>query len=311
MPVTTVARLMVACSYDGGMTHYQMPTAPPRVGWDIHCHTVFSDGTQTPENLVSEAVRRGLCGVGISDHDTSAGWHEAKRAAHEASLPLLCGTEITAVDGEVSVHVLGLQYDPNNAHITKLFDTTRAARLKRTQRMVQRLSEDYPISWQSVLAQVKEGERTTIGRPHIADALVAAGVYRTRGEAFAGVVSASSKYYIPTPSPSTREVVRAVSEAGGVSIIAHAGDASRNRRLLSDERIAALVDDGLAGLEVWHRGNSPEQRTRLLGLARHFGLLVTGGSDWHGEGKPNELGENLTDEATVEEIVCRGALPLG
>lgn len=301
---------MATCGYDGGMTHYQMPTEPPCVGWDIHCHTVFSDGTQTPASLVDEAKRCGLRGVGISDHDTSAGWHEAKQAALAVSMPLLRGTEITAVDGEVSVHVLGLQYDPNNAHITKLFDTTRAARLKRTQRMVQRLADDYPISWQSVLAQVKQGERTTIGRPHIADALVAAGVYRTRGEAFAGAVSASSKYYIPTPSPSTREVVRAVSEAGGVSIIAHAGDASRNRRLLSDERIAALADEGLAGLEVWHRGNAPEQRVRLLDLAQRFGLLVTGGSDWHGTGKPNKLGENLTDEATVEEIVRRGALPL-
>ena len=301
---------MAGCGYDGGMTHFQMPTEPPRIGWDIHCHTVFSDGTQTPASLVDEAKRRGLRGVGISDHDTSAGWPDARQAALEASMPLLRGTEITAIDGEVSVHVLGLQYDPNNAHITKLFDDTRAARLKRTQRMVQRLAEDYPISWQSVLAQVKEGERTTVGRPHIADALVSAGVYRTRGEAFAGAVSASSKYYIPTPSPSTREVVRAVSEAGGVSIIAHAGDVSRNRRLLSDERIAALADEGLAGLEVWHRGNSPEQRARLLDLARRFGLLVTGGSDWHGAGKPNELGENLTDEATIAEIVRRGALPL-
>lgn len=103
--------------------------------------------------------------------------------------------------------------------------------------------------------------------PHIADALVSAGVYRTRSEAFADAVSASSKYYIPTPSPTSHEVVAAVKGAGGVILIAHAGDVSRNRRLLSDDQIEALISEGLDGLEVWHRGNSPEQRERLLTIA--------------------------------------------
>lgn len=172
------------------------------------------------------------------------------------------------------------------------------------------MSKDLPISWESVLAQIKEGGNTTIGRPHIADALVASGVYQNRSEAFADAVSASSKYYIPTPSPTAREVVAAVKGAGGVILIAHAGDLSRNRRLLSDEQIEALIAEGLDGLEVWHRGNLPEQRERLLGICARYHLLVTGGSDWHGKGKPNLLGENLTDEATVAEIVRRGALPL-
>lgn len=205
-------------------------------------------------------------------------------------MPLLRGTEITATDENVSVHMLGYQYDPTNQHITDLFANTRAARLQRTQRMVELLSRDYPITWQSVLAQVKEGSKTTIGRPHIADALVSAGVYRTRSEAFADAVSASSKYYIPTPSPTSHEVVAAVKGAGGVILIAHAGDVSRNRRLLSDDQIEALISEGLDGLEVWHRGNSPEQRERLLTICRRHQLLVTGGSDWHGKGKPNKLG---------------------
>ncbi|TPF85707.1 hypothetical protein BW13_09175 [Bifidobacterium sp. UTCIF-37] len=292
------------------MTHYETPAEPPQAGWDLHCHTVFSDGTETPEGLVAEARRLGLHGVAITDHDTAAGWELAERAAREAGLPMLRGTEITAEDENVSVHMLGLQYDPRNVHISQLFASTREARLVRTKRMVERLAEDFPISWESVQAQVKEGGRTTIGRPHIADALVAAGVYATRSEAFAGAVSANSKYYIPTPSPTTHEVVRAVGEAGGVTIIAHPGDLSRNPRLLSDEQIERLVDEGLDGLEVWHRGNPPEQRERLLAIARRRHLLVTGGSDWHGAGKPNRLGENLTDDATVHEIVRRGAIPL-
>lgn len=292
------------------MTCYEMPVAPPSQGWDIHCHTAYSDGTETPAGMVAEAKALGLHGVGIADHDTTAGWDGAEAAARAEGMPLLRGTEITACDGEVSVHMLGLQYDPTDRHVVDLFARTREARLRRTKRMVDRLAEDFPIDWDAVLAQVREGARTTVGRPHIADALVAAGVYPDRSAAFAGAVSAGSKYYIPTPSPTTSEVVAAIGGAGGVTVIAHAGDPSRNRHLLSDGRIEALAREGLAGLEVWHRGNPPAQRERLLALARRLGLLVTGGSDWHGAGKPNRMGECLTDDATVAEIVRRGAIPL-
>jgi predicted metal-dependent phosphoesterase TrpH len=149
-----------------------------------------------------------------------------------------------------------------------------------------------------------------VGRPHIADALVAAGIYTDRSQAFAGICSSRSPYYLPTPSPTTHAVVAAVRAAGGVSVVAHAGDTKRNRILLSDEQIEALIDDGLNGLEVWHRDNGPEQRARLLGIARQRDLLVTGGSDWHGAGKPNVLGENTTDQRTVERIVEMGSIPL-
>ena len=283
---------------------------PPAQGWDIHCHTVFSDGTETPRTLVEQARKLGLHGVAIADHDTTAGWGEATEASEEIGLPLLLGTEITAVDEDVSVHMLAFQYDPSNEHISSMFANTRAARLRRTKRMVERLSQDFPITWDDVLAQVKEGERTTIGRPHIADALVAAGVYETRSDAFADAVSATSKYYIPTPSPTTHEVLAAVAAAGGVVIIAHPGAVNRNVTLLSDSQIETLIEEGLDGLEVWHRDNPPQQRERLYAIAQAHQLLVTGGSDWHGAGKPNHLGENLTDDETVAEIVRRGAISL-
>lgn len=279
---------------------------PPAQGWDIHCHTVFSDGTETPHTLVEQAGKLGLHGVAIADHDTTAGWSEAREASESVGLPLLLGTEITAVDDGVSVHMLAFQYDPANARICEMFSDTRAARLRRTKRMVESLAQDYPITWDDVLAQVREGERTTIGRPHIADALVAAGVYETRSDAFADAVSAKSKYYIPTPSPSTHDVITTVKDAGGVVVAAHAGDPQRNHRLLSDAQLDAMIADGLDGLEVWHRGNPQEQRERLLSIASKHDLLVTGGSDWHGKGKPNALGENLTDDATVREIMRRG-----
>ena len=291
------------------MTHEDTGTVS---GWDLHCHTVFSDGTVTPRGMVEQAQQLGLEGLAITDHDTNAGWDQARKAAHDLGMPLLPGTEITAQDGRVSVHMLAYLYDPEDPVIAGLFAKTRDARLTRTRTMVERISRDYPITWQDVLDQVKEGSKTTVGRPHIADALVKAGVYADRSQAFAGVCSSSSPYYLPTPSPTTHQVLAAVNHAGGVLVIAHPGAVSRNPVLLSDQQIAALTREGLGGLEVWHRDNPPEQRRRLLALAQRWGLLVTGGSDWHGQGKPNRMGENSTSGQVVAQIVdrARGSCPV-
>ncbi|WEV66197.1 PHP domain-containing protein [Bifidobacterium sp. ESL0764] len=292
------------------MTSDEYNDCGPVSGWDLHCHTVFSDGTKTPAELVDIACAKGLHGVAITDHDTTAGWNDAQIAAQSRGFPLLRGSEITAQDDHVSVHMLAYLYDPENEGIVELFRSTRKARIERARRMVSRLAQDFPITWDDVRDQIKKGEKTTVGRPHMADALVAAGFYRTRSEAFAGAISSSSKYYIPTPSPTALRVVQVVRQAGGVSVVAHPGDYSRNRRLLSDFQIRRLADAGLGGLEVWHRGNGSDERRRLLKLADELGLLVTGGSDWHGAGKPNELGENLTGDDVVAQIVQRGAIGL-
>ena len=291
------------------MTHEDTVTVS---GWDLHCHTVFSDGTVTPRGMVEQAQQLGLEGLAITDHDTNAGWDEARQAAQSLGMPLLPGTEITAQDGRVSVHMLAYLYDPEDPVIAGLFAKTREARLTRTRTMVERISRDYPITWQDVLDQVKEGSKTTVGRPHIADALVKAGVYADRSQAFAGVCSSGSAYYLPTPSPTTHQVLAAVNHAGGVLVVAHPGAVSRNPVLLSDQQIAALAGEGLGGLEVWHRDNPPEQRRRLLALAQRWGLLVTGGSDWHGQGKPNRMGENSTSDEVVARIVdrARGSRPV-
>ena len=284
-----------------------------RAGWDLHCHTVFSDGTMTPAEMVSLAGKQGVAGLAITDHDTNAGWAMAAEAAESEGMPLLLGTEITAEDQNVSVHMLAYLYDPEDMVITRLFDRTRQARLARTRTMVDRISRDYPITWQDVLDQVKEGERTTVGRPHIADALVRAGVYSDRSKAFAGVCSSSGPYYLPTPSPTTHQVLKAVKHAGGVVVIAHPGATQRNPVLLSDAQIGNLVREGLDGLEVRHRDNSPQEQERLLALAEQWNLLVTGGSDWHGRGKPNVLGENRTSSEVVGRIIDRayGIRPVG
>lgn len=217
---------------------------PPAQGWDIHCHTVFSDGTETPRTLVEQARKLGLHGVAIADHDTTAGWDEATEASEEIGLPLLLGTEITAVDEDVSVHMLAFQYDPSNEHISSMFANTRAARLRRTKRMVERLSQDFPITWDDVLAQVKEGahhnrpsaHRRRAGRGgRIRDAFRRV---RRRGERQIQVLH-SHAVVIDARGHRRRQ------GAGGVVVAAHAGDPQRNRRLLSDEQLDAMIADGL------------------------------------------------------------------
>ena len=278
------------------------PPIPPDHGWDIHCHTVFSDGTRTPEELAQASLDLGLHGVSITDHDTCVGWPVMLHEARRVGLPVLLGTEITSVLDGASVHMLAFGYAPHDQAMGMMFDGTRRSRLERARRMVDALSRDFPITWDMVLDQAHEGDDTTIGRPHIADALVAAGVYDSRSQAFAGVLSSSSPYYIPTPAPSALDVVQAVRTAGGVSVIAHAGDRGRGSSLLSDKGLESLADAGLDGVEIWHRGNLVDQRVRLANFAFRRGLLMTGGSDWHGAGKPNLLGENLTDDDTVAAI---------
>lgn len=277
-------------------------------GWDLHCHTVFSDGTFSPADLVSAAMAKNLGGVAITDHDTTAGWADASWAARENYFPVIRGSEITAEHRGISVHLLAYLYIPDNPALTNLFKATRDARIERTKRMVERLSKDYPITWDDVVAQAKEGGDTTIGRPHIADALVAKGIYPNRSAAFADAVSGSSKYFIPVRSPSALSVINAVKAAGGVIFVAHPGATARNRYLLTDDDIRSFAQAGLDGLEVHHRDNSPAQQERLAGLADRFHLLKSGGSDWHGKGKPNELGENVTDVDTVAQIVERGTI---
>lgn len=284
-------------------------TVSHTLGWDLHCHTVFSDGTASPAQMIEAAKNAGLDGVAICDHDTIAGWNEAKAASLAQNFPLIRATEITAQLSTTSVHILAYLYDCEDDNVLQLYSDMRQRRVERAHRMVDAIAKDYPISWDLVLEQAREGEETTIGRPHIADALVTAGVYETRSDAFAGIISGKSPYYIPVLSPQAGDVVRALKAAGGVVSIAHSGAPSRNRRLLTDEDFTYLAQDcGLDAIEVYHRDNTDDQRERLSNLADKLGLLKTGGSDWHGAGKPNMIGENCTSVEVVQEIISRGRI---
>jgi predicted metal-dependent phosphoesterase TrpH len=274
---------------------------------DLHTHSRVSDGTESPAELVAAAARAGLDVVALTDHDTTAGWDEAAAAAREHGVALVRGAELSCRAGGTSVHLLAYLHDPDDAALRAESERIRTSRVDRARRIVERIAVDHPLTWQDVLAQTQPG--TTVGRPHIADALVAVGLVADREEAFATMLAAGSPYYVPYYATALADGIRMVRDAGGVPVLAHPGAATRGT-VLSDDAIRAAARAGLAGLEVDHRDHTPAQRARLAGLAAELGLLVTGASDYHGTGKPNRLGENLTDPAVLAALVDQGRLPV-
>lgn len=269
---------------------------------DLHAHSNTSDGTDSPAGLVAAAAAAGLDVVALTDHDTTAGWAEASDAARRLGVALVPGTEFSARMNGVSVHLLSYLHDPAHEALTLQNAEVQGARSQRAQHMVERLGIDYAITWDDVLAHTEPG--TTIGRPHIADALVALGYLPDRSAAFASILHPGTPYYVPHFAPGALDVIRAVRDAGGVPVFAHPGADGRGR-VVPDAAIEEMADAGLVGLEVQHRDNSPAQQVRLTEIARSLGLLITGSSDYHGTGKPNRLAENTTHPevfARIEEL---------
>ncbi|QTE30002.1 PHP domain-containing protein [Pengzhenrongella sicca] len=270
---------------------------------DLHTHSRASDGTDAPAAVVAAAAAAGLGVVALTDHDTTAGWAEAALAAAETGVTVVRGTEVSARARGISVHLLSYLQDPAHPALLVELTRTRSARLDRARTMVELLGPDFGLTWADVVAQTLPD--TTIGRPHIADALVARGVVADRTAAFATMLVPRSKYYVPHYAPDVLAAIGAVRAAGGVPVFAHPGALERGR-VVSDATIEAMADAGLAGLEVHHRDHSPEQVARLTALADRLGLLATGSSDYHGAGKPNRLGENVTDRAVFDAIEEQG-----
>ena len=269
---------------------------------DLHTHSNASDGTESPGGVVESAAAAGLDVVALTDHDTTAGWDEAAEAAERTGVALVRGTEVSARSAGISVHLLSYLHDPAHPALVAQNDEVRLARSERARTMVRLLGRDFDVTWDDVLAQTEPG--TTIGRPHIADALVHAGYAPDRSAAFASILRTGSDYYVPHYAPDALDAIRAVRAAGGVPVFAHPGADVRGR-VVGDEVIEEMAAAGLLGLEVHHRDNGPEQQRRLTMMARSLDLFVTGSSDYHGAGKPNRLGENTTDPAVlalIEEI---------
>jgi predicted metal-dependent phosphoesterase TrpH len=271
---------------------------------DLHTHSTASDGTDAPGQLVRHAAAAGVDVLAITDHDTTLGW----AAAAEALAPgqtLVRGAELSCTYEGISLHLLGYLFDPSDAPLLELMEQIRDDRVPRAREMVRRLeAAGYPVTWEAVSAQVPDG--ATVGRPHIADALVAAGAVPDRDAAFAELLHGRSPYFVRHFAADPVETIGLVHAAGGVTVFAHPA-ASRRGRTVGDDVIAALAAAGLAGLEVDHPDQSAAERARLRGLAAELGLLVTGSSDFHGEGKANRLGEESTAPEVLDALVARAS----
>ncbi|MDP9396171.1 MAG: PHP domain-containing protein [Actinomycetota bacterium] len=271
---------------------------------DLHAHTTASDGTDTPAELVRAAAEASIDVLALTDHDTTAGWASAVQALPDG-LTLVRGAEVSCTVEGVSMHLLAYLFDPDHPNLAAELDRTRDDRVNRAREIVRRLAADgHPVTWEQVLAMGEPGG--VVGRPHVADALVAAGVVADRDEAFASLLHSRSPYFVSHYAPHPVDVVRLVRAAGGVVVFAHPG-AHRRGATVGDDVIVSLADAGLHALEVDHPDHDPATRARLRALAGELGLLVTGSSDYHGTGKPQRLGVEQTDPEVFAELVAQAS----
>src|ERR1700712_2740111 len=226
-----------------------MPDVSPafRGPIDLHTHSSASDGTETPYGVVRSAHAAGLGTLALTDHDSTAGWASASRAAHDFELTLIPGMELSTRHEFASVHLLSYLFDPENEELLAETTTIRDARMKRAEQIVARIAEDYDLTWGDVLAQTTEG--ATIGRPHIADALVAKGLAPTRSQAFQGILHWKAGYFQPHYAPTPLRGVQLVTAAGGVPVLAHPATGPLER-VIPETSLRRLVDAGLFGLEI-------------------------------------------------------------
>ena len=267
---------------------------------DLHTHTNCSDGTDSPRELVNKAIVQGLDVLGISDHDTTSGWKEATESLR-GSLKLALGAEISCLteDG-VSVHMLGLLFDPLYEEMQQVLEETRDGRLPRMRKMIEKMrAEGMDISMEDVELAMPKG--ATMGRPHLADALVAKKIVKSRDEAFIDLLHNGSRFYVSHAAPTPVEAIKLIRRAGGVAVIAHPF-ASHRGQVLKPEDFSELVTVGLNGVEVDHRDQNPDERGMLRNIAHELDLVITGSSDYHGTGKLNSLAENHTHREQWEKL---------
>ena len=267
---------------------------------DLHTHTTCSDGTDSPRELVNKAIVQGIEVLGITDHDTTSGWQEATQSLR-GSLQLALGAEISCLTNDgISVHMLGLLFDPLHEEMQQVLEETRDGRLPRMRKMVEKMrAEGMDISIEDVEKAMPNG--ATMGRPHLADALVAKKIVKSRDEAFIDLLHNDSRFYVSHAAPTPVEAIALIRRAGGVAVIAHPF-ASHRGQILKAEDFIDLVSAGLNGIEVDHRDQNPDERAMLRVIALELDLVMTGSSDYHGTGKLNSLAENYTSREQWQKL---------
>lgn len=276
---------------------------------DLHTHSTASDGTDTPAELVRNAAAAGLDVVALTDHDTTRGYADAIAALPEG-LTLVTGMELSCrVDG-VGLHMLGYLFDPEEPELSAERELVRDDRVPRARAMVGRLQElGVPVTWEQVARIAGDG---SVGRPHVAEAMVELGVVRDVSGAFTQEwLADGGRAYVRKHELDPFEAIRLVKAAGGVTVFAHPAAVKRGE-VVPESAIARLAEAGLDGIEVDHMDHDEATRARLRGLAKELGLLTTGSSDYHGSRKTCGLGEYVTDPEIYGEITRRatGAFPV-
>ncbi len=274
---------------------------------DLHTHSTASDGLLRPAEVVRQAASSGLSVIALTDHDTTSGLVDAAEAL-PAGLTLLPGAEISCgvrvgPDHWVSLHLLAYLFDATEPDFAAVRARLRSERVTRAQRMVEKLAADgHPVHWERVRAQA-DG---VVGRPHVAEALVSAGLVDTVADAFTPAwIGAGGRYWVGKDEPDALEAIRLVRNAGGVSVLAHAY-ARKRGETINPGMITALARAGLGGLEVDHPDHTPDARAELRRLAADLDLIVTGASDFHGPSKPQRLGAETTSEQAYDALVAAG-----
>lgn len=245
---------------------------------DLHLHTTASDGVLAPDALVARAAAAGITVLSVTDHDTVAGLPAARDAAGRLGLRLVTGIEITGVEHDRDVHILGYFFDPGHAGLAAFLREQRSDRVRRVRDMLGRLAAlGLPVDMHDTLERAASGG-ASIGRPAIADALVAGGHAADRNDAFARLLGRGRPAFVPRRGAPGAEVIRVIHEAGGIASLAHPV-------LLDDDGlIGVLAGAGLDALEVWHSSHLPAHEAHYAALADHWRLGRSGGSDFHGEG---------------------------
>ena len=244
---------------------------------DLHLHTTASDGRCTPAELFERAAAAGVTAMAVTDHDTTAAVAEVQALAQARGIEAISGIEITAVEADRDVHILGYFIDQDNAQLAAFLSRQRAQRIARVEAVCERLAQlGMPLDMHAVLAQARESGRS-IGRPQIARAMVAAGHVADTREAFDKWLATGRPAFVPRPGAPPEEVISIVRGAGGLTSLAHPGQTA------IDGRIPVYCLAGLNAIEVYHPDHDTASTERYRQLASRLMVLITGGSDFHGD----------------------------
>jgi predicted metal-dependent phosphoesterase TrpH len=271
---------------------------------DLHCHSSISDGTRPPAEVVARAAAAGLDAVALTDHDTVEGI-PAAAAALPPGLTLISGMELSCRRDGHGVHLLGYLFNPEHAELAAQIRTIRASRVDRAKDMVTRLNElGVPVTWEQVMRIAGEG---VVGRPHIALAMIEAGVLNSVDEAFTDRwIGPGRRAYVRRYALDPADAIALVHDAGGVTVLAHPYAVTRGWTV-PDDLIAELALVGLDGVEVAHPDHDAAGRDHLLTVTRGLGLAATGGSDDHGELTGDRIGCEATGQDDLDALLARAS----